>query len=78
MTPEKAARWRFLEGGIVALEKGAPRPARTPTIDPRVKRLMDMTPHQKPLATPGSVFLWVQAHFESLASINRSPVFGGV
>ena len=30
MTPEKAARWRkrFLEGGIAALEKDAPRPGR--------------------------------------------------
>src|ERR1035438_1237943 len=52
MTPEKAARWRkrFLEGGIAALEKDAPRPGRTPTItDRRVKRVVDMTLHQKPV-----------------------------
>ena len=31
ITPEKVARWRkrFLEGGIAALEKDAPRPGRT-------------------------------------------------
>src|ERR1035438_8200232 len=51
MTPEKAARWRkrFLKGGIAALEKNAPRPARTPTItDRQVKRVVDRTLHQKP------------------------------
>lgn len=32
ITPEKAARWRnrFLDGGLEALEKDAPRPGRTP------------------------------------------------
>jgi transposase len=37
MTPAKAASWRkrFLPGGIVALEKDAPRPGRTPTITER-------------------------------------------
>jgi hypothetical protein len=32
--PEKAARWRnrFLDGGLAALDKDAPRPGRTPTI----------------------------------------------
>ena len=36
ITPEKAARWRkrFLEGGLSALEKDAPRPGRTPLLTP--------------------------------------------
>jgi hypothetical protein len=49
MTPEKAARWRnrFLEGGIAALEKDAPRPGSPRTITARrVKRVVDMTLHQ--------------------------------
>ena len=34
ITPEKAARWRnrFLDGGLPALHKDAPRPGRTRTI----------------------------------------------
>src|SRR5581483_1078349 len=34
ITPEKAARWRnrFLNGGVAALEKDAPRPGRRPKI----------------------------------------------
>src|ERR1035438_816802 len=51
ITPEKAARWRnrFLEGGIAALEKDAPRPGRTRSItDRRVKKVVEMTLHQKP------------------------------
>jgi transposase len=51
VTPEKVARWRrrFLEGGIAALEKDAPRPGRTRTItDRRVKKVVDMTLKQKP------------------------------
>ena len=52
MTPEKAARWRsrFLDGGIPALQKDAPRPGRTRTItDRQVKRVVEMTIRQKPL-----------------------------
>src|SRR6516225_1314883 len=51
MTPEKVARWRkrFLEGGIEALKKDAPRAGRTRTINDRwVKKVLDMTLHQKP------------------------------
>src|ERR1700760_3183167 len=51
ITPEKAARWRkrFLAGGIAALQKDAPRPGRTRTItDRRVKKVVEMTLHQKP------------------------------
>ena len=49
--PEKAARWRnrFLEGGIAALEKDAPRPGNPRTItDGCVKRVVEMTLQQKP------------------------------
>ena len=51
ITPEKAARWRtrFLDGGIPALQKDAPRPGRTRTItDTKVKRVIDMTTQDKP------------------------------
>src|SRR5271157_5422932 len=47
--PEKAARRRFLQGGIPALEKDAPRPGRTRIItDRRVKKVVEMTLHHKP------------------------------
>ena len=49
--PEEAARWRnrFLEGGLAALEKDAPRPGRTRIITERqVKKVVKMTLHQKP------------------------------
>ena len=51
ITPEKAARWRnrFLDGGLPALQKDAPRPGRTRTItDATVKRVVDMTTREKP------------------------------
>jgi hypothetical protein len=51
MTPEKVSRWRkrFLQGGIAALEKDAPRPGRTRTITaPKVKRVVRMTLEQTP------------------------------
>jgi transposase len=75
MTPEKAARWRkrFLEGGIAALEKDAPRPGRTPTItDRRVKRVVDMTLHQKPAhASHWSTRTMARAAGISEASVRR-------
>jgi len=49
--PEKAARWRnrFLDGGIAALEKDAPRPGRTRTITPaRVQDIVRKTTKEKP------------------------------
>jgi transposase len=51
MTPKKTARWRnrFLTGGVAALQKDAPRPGKPRTIaDRQVKRVVDMTLHQKP------------------------------
>ena len=75
MTPEKAARWRnrFLAGDIAALEKDAPRPGRTRTIsDRRVKRVVDMTLHQKPAnATHWSTRSMARAAGISEASVRR-------
>ena len=49
--PEKAARWRnrFLDGGLAALDKDAPRPGRTPTITPaKIQEVVRMTTQEKP------------------------------
>jgi transposase len=53
MTPEKAARWRnrFLDGGMAALRKDAPRPGRPRTIPAdKVKQVVDKTTQEKPPA----------------------------
>lgn len=75
LTPEKVARWRkrFLEGGIAALEKDAPRPGRTRTITDRwVKKVLDMTLHQKPVnATHWSTRTMAAAAGISEASVRR-------
>lgn len=52
ITPEKVARWRnrFLNGGISALEKDAPRPGRKRTITAaKVQDVIRMTTQEKPL-----------------------------
>lgn len=73
--PEKAARWRnrFLEGGIAALEKDAPRPGRTRTISQRqVRKIVEMTLHQKPAdATHWSTRTMAAASGISEASVRR-------
>jgi transposase len=49
--PEKASRWRnrFLDGGLAALEKDAPRPGRTPTITPaKIQEVIGKTTQEKP------------------------------
>jgi transposase len=73
--PEKAARWRnrFLEGGIAALEKDAPRPGRRRTITERqVKKVVKMTLHQKPAnATHWSTRTMAAAAGISEASVRR-------
>jgi transposase len=75
MTPEKVARWRkrFLEGGIAALEKDAPRPGRTRTITTaKVKRVVRMTLEQTPAnATHWSTRTMAQAAGISEASVRR-------
>lgn len=73
--PEKVARWRnrFLEGGIAALEKDAPRSGRTRTItDGRVKQVVEMTLHRKPAnATHWSTRTMATATGISEASVRR-------
>ena len=75
MTPEKAARWRsrFLNGGITAIEKDAPRPGRTRTItNHRVQRVVDMTIRHKPAdATHWSSRTMAAAAGISEASVRR-------
>lgn len=53
ITPEKAARWRnrFLDGGMAALQKDAPRPGRPRTVPTaKVKQIIDKTTQEKPPA----------------------------
>ena len=49
--PEKAARWRnrFLDGGLAALDKDAPRPGRPATITPaKIQEVVLKTTQEKP------------------------------
>jgi transposase len=73
--PEKAARWRnrFLEGGIAALDKDAPRPGRTSIISDRaVNKVVAMTLRQKPAnATHWSTRTMAAAAGISEASVRR-------
>ena len=75
ITPEKAARWRnrFLDGGLLALEKDAPRPGRTRTItDATVKRVIEKTTREKPdNATQWSTRTMAVAVGLSEASVRR-------
>jgi transposase len=51
ITRGKAARWRnrFLDGGMAALEKDAPRPGRAPTITAeKVQEVIRRTTQEKP------------------------------
>src|SRR5258708_15980501 len=51
VTPEKAARWRnrFLDCGLTALQKDAPRPGSTLTIiNTHVKHVIEKTTPEKP------------------------------
>jgi len=75
LTEKKAARWRsrFLAGGIASLRKDAPRPGKPRTItDGRVKRVVEMTLHQKPAhATHWSTRTMALAAGISEASVRR-------
>ena len=75
ITMEKAARWRmrFLEVGIAALGKDAPRPGRQRIItDAQVKNVVEMTLHQKPSnATHWSTRTMALAAGISEASVRR-------
>jgi transposase len=53
ITPEKAARWRnrYLDGGLAALQKDAPRPGRPATVLPaKVRQIVKKTTQEKPPA----------------------------
>jgi transposase len=53
ITPEKAARWRnrFLNGGLAALQKDAPRPGRPRTVAAdKVQEIVHKTTQEKPTA----------------------------
>jgi len=75
ISKQKAARWRsrFLQGGISALEKDAPRPGRTPSIASKtVTRVVRMTTQQKPPnATQWSTRSMAKAAGISKASVRR-------
>ena len=72
---QKSARWRarFLEHGVIGLEKDAPRPGRTPTIPAAlVKRVVHMTTKEKPKnATQWSTRTMADAVGISEASVRR-------
>jgi transposase len=73
ITPEKAARWRnrFLDGGVAALEKDAPRPGRPRTIaDCQAKRVVAMTIHQK----PANATHWSTRTMAATAGISEASV----
>jgi transposase len=72
---QKSARWRarFLECGIVVLEKDATRPGRTPSIPSAlVKRVIHLTTKEKPKnATHWSTRTMAEAVGISAASVRR-------
>jgi transposase len=73
--PEKAARWRnrFLDGGLAALDKDAPRPGRPTTITPaKVQDVVRKTTQEKPAnATHWSTRTMAQAEGLSEKSVRR-------
>jgi transposase len=75
ITPEKAARWRnrFLDGGLNALRKDAPRPGGPRTIsDRRIAQVVEKTTQEKPNnATHWSTRTMAAAVGLSEASIRR-------
>jgi transposase len=73
--PEKAARWRnrFLDGGLAALDKDAPRPGRPSTITPaKIQDVVRKTTQEKPRnATHWSTRSMAQAAGLSEKSVRR-------
>jgi transposase len=73
--PETVARWRnrFLKGGVLALQKDAPRPGRPRTInDAKVKKVVELTTRGKPdNATQWSTRTMAAAAGVSEASVRR-------
>jgi len=75
ITPEKAARWRnrFLDGGLTALDKDAPRPGRRRTITPaKIREVVRRTTQQAPAgATHWSTRSMARAAGVSEKSVRR-------
>jgi transposase len=75
ITPEKAARWRrrFLQGGIGALCKDAPRPGRPRIVSvSKVRKIIDKTTGEKPdAATHWSTRTMAAAVGVSEATVRR-------
>src|ERR1019366_7498496 len=73
--PEKAARWRnrFLDGGLVALDKDAPRPGRPSTITPaKIQEVVRKTTQEQPSnATHWSTRVMAKAAKLSEKSVRR-------
>jgi transposase len=73
--PEKAARWRsrFLDGGLTALDKDAPRPGRTPSIGAeKIQEVIRKTTQEKPAhATHWSTRTMAEAVGISEKSVRR-------
>jgi transposase len=73
--PEKAARWRnrFLDGGLGALDKDAPRPGRPTTITPaKIQEVVRKTTQEKPSnATHWSTRVMANAAKLSEKSVRR-------
>jgi transposase len=73
--PEKAARWRnrFLDGGLGALDKDAPRPGRPSTISPaKIQDVIRKTTQEKPSnATHWSTRIMAKASGLSEKSVRR-------
>jgi transposase len=75
ITPEKVARWRnrFLDGGMAALRKDAPRPGRPRTIPAdKVKQVVDKTTREKPPAATH----WSTRTMSAATGIRRPPCAG--
>ena len=71
--PEKAARWRkrFLDGGLTALDKDAPRPGRTPTITPaKIQEVVRKTTQEK----PGNATHWSTRSMAQAAGLSEKSV----
>jgi transposase len=75
ITPEKAARWRnrFLDGGLAALHKDAPRPGRPHTVSTdKVQEIVHKTTQEKPTAaTHWSTRTMAMAVGVSAATVRR-------
>lgn len=73
ITPEKVARWRerFLNGGLAALAKDAPRPGRPRTVpSSKVKQIVQKTTQEKPRAATH----WSTRSMAAASGVSESTV----